>query len=354
LHTFLLGYNVESCDKTRPGALGAFLRAASALHRDMRVPCTFFVRGRSLETHADAFRRAQDESGALIDFQQYTYSGLPLKTICQENHEGIKVIRGLNAEQCRESLSRTSELMQSALGVRPVGLGGPLGYYRGLADRLDILEVMEELGLRFVRSYTRNAHDWSPLAFEAQPFVYDEQGFSRILEIPGQGWPDNLLRETLGYANRERYVNHVKKDLDYVAAKGLVWSYVQYDWSAVIEDPDMTATRAILEYARELGFETMTHRAYWEARAGVADEAAAKGAESESPAEEAPFVITDAMSPAEQVRGRSLRRKRGWRTRRMLMRAMMVRKGRKAALRRLLRKAGSVSRTRLLAAASRR
>ena len=348
--TFLLGYNVEPCDRTSPCTIEEFLKSVSRLHRELRLPYTFFVCGRSLERHADAFRRIQDECGDLIDFQQYTYAGLPIKTVCQQNHEGTRVFRGLTAEQCYDSVSRTSALMEKHLAVKPVGLGAPMGYYRGLSDRPEILEVLEKSGIRFVRSYARNAQDWSPLAFEVQPFLYEDQRFPNILEIPGQGWPDALLRATLGSENLQAYIAHVKKDLDYVCAKNLIWSYVQYAWSSIRDDADMMATRAILTYAGENGFEMLTHRQYWERKCGSSEPEAGSPADSEQ--------ISTVASPrrSEEATGMvSLhpRRRRRWLSRRMYLRAKCAREQRKPLLRRLMKKAGSSVRFRLLMALSR-
>ncbi len=260
----LIGYNVESSDAARTGAGEGFLSAAAGVHRELQAPCTLFVRGQTMERHPDAFRRFRDECGDLADLQQFTYSGVPLKTVCQVNHQGVKVFRGASLDRCREEVLRACEVTERILGTRPMGLAGPLGYYRGLSDRPDILEMLREAGIRFTRTYTRNARDWGPVSFETQPFWYGPQGFGEILEIPGQGWPDSLLKEAIGPSEIERYVTRVKKDLNYVAAKKLTWSCVLHDWACVLEDPQMTAARTILEYARELGFRFLTHRAYYE------------------------------------------------------------------------------------------
>ena len=261
MHTFLLGYNLESSDWSRPGVTQAFLRAAVQLHKEMNAPCTFFVRGQAIEDHPDDFRRARDEAGDLADFQQYTYSCLPLKSVCQEGHQGKTLFQGGTLQQIRDDVARASDVMERVLGARPIGLCGPLGSYRGLSDRPDILEVLHRLGIRFTRTYTRNARDASPVSFEVQPFAYAEQGFADVLEIPGQGWPDYLLREVVTSA--DRYVQYACKDLDYISAKGLVWSAVQHDWSAIQGEPLMRATRSILEYVRQLNFKMQTHAQYY-------------------------------------------------------------------------------------------
>lgn len=261
---FLPAYLLASSEWNHPGAASTLLREASRLHREMHAPCTFFVRGQLLESNADDFRRARDELAELGDFQQCTYSCLPLKTVCQEGPKGLSIYPAGTPRQCRDDIARASDLMEKTLGARPVGVAGPLGYFRGLSDRPDLLEILDTLGIRFTRSWTRNARDTHPLAFETQPFRYEAQGFPTIVEIPGQGWPDDVLREALGLAKVDQYVRHVSKDLDYAAAKGLTWSYAQQDWCSLTPENDMRAMRLILEHAAAAGFRLMTHRAYAE------------------------------------------------------------------------------------------
>lgn len=263
--TLLFAYEVTSSDRTRPGVLGPFLMQVARLHREMELPCTFFVRGDLLEPYQADFQRVRDLLGELADFQQCTWFGLPLKTVCQENHHGVKLFPAAPIEVCCDEIAQTSEVIERVLGTRPIGLAAPLGAYRGLSDRPDILRRLSALGIQFVRSHTRNFRDWYPVAFEVQPYRYAAQGLPHMVEIPGQGWPDNVLREALGADRPERYTEHVKKDLDYVVAKGLVWSAMQCDWSSIQHDPQMRATRAILEHAQQLGFKAQTHRAFYEA-----------------------------------------------------------------------------------------
>lgn len=264
MHAFLPAYLMTSSDWNHQGIVSAFLNAAVALHREMNYPCTFFVRGEMLEAHAGDFQRARDEMGELGDFQQATYSSLPLKTVCLQGPHDTSVYPAGTLRQCADDLARASDVMERVLGQRPVGLAGPLGYYRGLSDRPDLLEMLAGLGIRFTRSYTRNSRDAHPLAFETQPFTYAAQGFKEIVEIPGQGWPDSVLREEIGFENVDAYVKQVCKDLDYVSAKGLVWSYAQQDWSALLPQNDMRAMRLVLEHASKLGFKVITHRAFAE------------------------------------------------------------------------------------------
>jgi len=263
LHTLLPGYHLESNDWSRPGVAAEFLRAAAKLHQEMQLPCTVFARGQTVEEHPDDFRAARDLCGELMDFQQATYSNLPLKTVCRQDHLGTTLFETATLPQCRDDMARASDVMERVLGARPVGLAGPLGYYRGLSDRPDLLEMVARLGIRFTRTWSRNQFDAFPVPFEQQPFFYAPQGFPELLEIPAQGWPEAAWKAAPGFEAPEKFVRQMKKDLDYVAAKGLVWGWALTDWSCIHKDAEMRSTRAVLEQAREQEFRVLSHAQFW-------------------------------------------------------------------------------------------
>lgn len=263
MRTLLPGYHVESSDWSRPGTAAEFLRAAAKLHKEMELPCTVFARGQAVEERPDAFRAARDLCGDLMDFQQATYSNLPLKTVCRQDHQGTTVFDAAETRQCRDDIARASDVMERVLGARPQGLAGPLGYYRGLSDRPELLEMLSRMGIRFTRTWTRNQQDAFPVPFEQQPFTYAPQGFPAMLEIPAQGWPEAALKSAPGFEEPEKFVRQMKKDLDYVAARGLVWGWALTDWSCIRKDAEMRSVRAVLEQAREQEFRILSHGQYY-------------------------------------------------------------------------------------------
>src|SRR5215212_5052451 len=65
-----------------------------------------------------------------------------------------------------------AEMLRQGRAGRPcIGLTGPWCYYRGLRDRLDILQVLWEEGLRFTRADGRNEHDRHPVAIDVHPYL---------------------------------------------------------------------------------------------------------------------------------------------------------------------------------------
>ncbi len=265
--TLLIGYDVEwgqdITDPTGPNEMTeAFLRVAAPLHRELEAPCTFFICGQTLDNSADAFRRARNLAGGVIDFQQHTYSHVLLKTICFPHEGGMKLVRGGTLEQIRQEVRRASAALHKQLGVTGTGITGPWGYYRGLSDRPDILEILHEEGIRFTRTYARNSHDGQPVDFDIQPFWYEPQGLPDMLEFPIQGYQDLYLRNKVGWENHRGYLEAIKESLDLVARRNYVWGYVQHDWSSIKSDPEMAITRGIIEAARKAGVEVVSYSEY--------------------------------------------------------------------------------------------
>jgi peptidoglycan/xylan/chitin deacetylase (PgdA/CDA1 family) len=269
--TLLIGYDVEwGHDIVRPTAPNAmteeFLRIAAPLHKELQAPCTIFVCGQTLENSADAFRHARDVAGDLWDFQQHTYSHVLLKTVCFRDTDGMKVVRGGTLEAIRLEARKATRALREHLGVSCTGLSGPYGYYRGLSDRPDILEILHEEGLRFTRTYARNAEDGQPVDLDLQPFWYDAQGLPDMFEFPVQGYQDLFLRGKVGWGNHQGYLDEIDATLDYVAGHDLAWGYAQHDWSSIREDPTMEITRRVIEHARARGIAVRTYHDYYQER----------------------------------------------------------------------------------------
>ena len=267
--TLLIGYDVEQI-KERGDETKLFLKAAPKLHKELGVPATFFVCGKTLEENRKDFQRVKHQCGTLIDFQQHTYSHIFIKTVFQEDvvyspetEEKIVIQRGASKEKIYEEISKTSELLKKYLGVDCSGLTAPTGCSMGLIDRPDILRVLSESGIKFIRSF-RLIRDDFPTPFEIQPFWYEAQGFPEILEFPIQGFIDCAWKNTYGYGKTREYLNLVKKEIDYISENNLSWSYAQHDWSSIREDAEMDITRAIIEYALKRGIEIISYLDYYE------------------------------------------------------------------------------------------
>jgi len=259
----LIGYDVEVCDPASE-VTKTFMRIAPPLHSELGASCSFFICGKTLENNVRELQQVKEKWGQFIDFEQHTYSHLLLKTVVIDNGKNLKVIKGGTLEEIRWEVERTSELLQRYLGVACLGLTGPWGYYRGLMDRPDVLEILYLLGIRFTRTYARNERDYQPVSFEVQPFWYELQGFPEILECPVQWWQDCIWRNLYGWRNKKEYLKQLKGNIDYIVEHNLVWGYVQHDWSSIKEDPEMTIIRELVEYALDRNVRIMSYYDYYQ------------------------------------------------------------------------------------------
>ncbi|MEJ5298228.1 MAG: polysaccharide deacetylase family protein, partial [Armatimonadota bacterium] len=254
--TLLVGYDVE---KTTECA--AFLERMADIHEEMNAPCTVFALGSCLLAEPDAFEAAAENP--LIDMAQHTWSHIPLKTVVIEDGDTVEVIRGGSLEQIRDEVARASQAIESICGVSCCGITGPWAYYRGLADRPDVLEILYDSGIRYVRSYGRNEKDFQPVSTSIQPFWYAPQGFPDVLECMVHGWNDIYLRSKVGWSNLQGFLDQMKADLDHAAERGLVFSWGSHDWSSLREDPSLSLIRGILSHARSLGMQVLNYRQFW-------------------------------------------------------------------------------------------
>lgn len=262
---FMIGYDVESGDSA---LTSGFLAGMRRVHEAAGVPATLFMVGKTALRHGAEL--AALAAHPLFDVQQHTYSHVRMKTVCQENEQGIQIFPGGSFEEVALDVRRGQEALHQACGVRCTGLTGPYNYYRGLSDRPDLLGVCWEAGIHFLRCDGRDAHDWQPVSLDRQPYWYGPQGFPGMLECCLHGWQDCILRERLGWDHTAEYVRAVAPWLEAAAAGDVVYSYCQHDWSSVRGDPEMRATAAILARARELDLRCLRYCDFYGERVGAA------------------------------------------------------------------------------------
>ena len=152
-----------------------FLRGRRRIHREVGVPATMFMVGCNIER-----LRPQLEAclaSGWFEIAQHTYEHFPLKTVVEESPDNV-YLPGLPFDRIEEQLARPVELLQKHLGVRCRGVTAPYSYYRGLADRPDILEIIARHGMSYVRSYGRNSHDYFPARLGRAALLVPAAGIS--------------------------------------------------------------------------------------------------------------------------------------------------------------------------------
>ncbi len=280
--TLLIGYDTESAavgeglarfigpevpqyraaldpDTTRRG-VGLLAR----LHEELDAPCTFFVCGRTLLHALDAIEPLAGSE--LFDIQQHTYSHVVFRDVRYqaEGAEAEAVLPETPHVALREELRITSELIRKYLGRECIGLRTPFGYYRGLRDRPDLLEIVRDTGHSFVTSWGRNEQNGNPTPWSVQPFAYTEEGFPDLLEIPFQFWLDGIWFDVNGYREGRAFRKALEGAVDEIAEQDLVFATAFHEWVAVEADEEGTGwIRGLIERARARGVEVMSYADYW-------------------------------------------------------------------------------------------
>jgi len=261
----LLGYDVESGEPDSP-VTRQFIEALRHAHGEHDAPGTLFLRGQTLEANVEAIRSTMADG--LFDYGQHTWSHVLFKTLWQVNDEGERIIPGGSVEQIATEVDRAQSAIRELLGVESIALTTPWGCYRGLGDRPDLLAIVHMAGIRIVRSWFRNEHDWVPVPLERQPFCYVAQGFGDIMEFPGGGrhdcdWGNRLGFEPRAFENVEDYAEYVASQLDTIAAEDWAFVYNQHDTTTMRWDPGMVVVRRLIERAHELRVRVGLYREYY-------------------------------------------------------------------------------------------
>jgi hypothetical protein len=163
----------------------------------------------------------------------------------------------------RAELTFTSELIRSYLGRECIGLRTPFGYYRGLRERPDLLEIVAQTGHRYVTSWGRNEQNGNPTPF-VQPFAYAEEGFPDLLEIPFQFWLDGIWFDANGYGEGRAFRRALEGAVDEIAEHDLVFATAFHEWCALEADEEGTGwIRGLIEHAQRRGVEIMSYSDYW-------------------------------------------------------------------------------------------
>jgi peptidoglycan/xylan/chitin deacetylase (PgdA/CDA1 family) len=279
--TLLIGYDTESAavgeglarflgpevpqyraaldpDSTRRG-----VRILAKLHEELEAPCTFFLCGRTLLHALDALEPLAGSD--LFDIQQHTYSHVVFRDVRYrpEGADAEAVLPETPHVALREELAITSELIRKYLGRECVGVRTPFGYYRGLRDRADLLQIVKDTGHQYVTSWGRNEQGGNPTPW-VQPFAYAEEGFPELLEIPFQFWLDGVWFDTHGYGEGRAFREALRGAIDEIVEQDLVFATAFHEWVALVADEEGTGwIRGLLEYARERGVEITTYTDYW-------------------------------------------------------------------------------------------
>jgi hypothetical protein len=267
--TILLGIDVESAGDYARG----YAEFGTEMYHGLGIPVTYYLTGRVLESNPRIFAAlARDD---LIDLQCHTYDHLLLKTVFMDLPPGIKghddnrqyLQRGASPDEIDADLTKCARVFGDILGRQPRGLTGPWGYYRGLQDRPDLLEILHRHGFRHLRTFARNERDCQPVPLEWQPFFYKLQGFADVLELLVHDYQDDFYWRMFAQPGPEdTYEAHLRGVARRVAENDLVWSVASHDHGcATREGFEIKGKwlRDLITYAKDIGIRFASAERYY-------------------------------------------------------------------------------------------
>lgn len=271
--SLLMGYDIET---QNPNGTRLFVEAIRALHRKLEWPFSLFCCGQTVALQPQYF--AELARDPLIDIESHTYTHMRLKTVyimgpqAATVHKGARVFRGGSVEQVEEEIAKTNTLLEPLLGRKVEGLTGPWGYYRGLADRPDLLDVCARHGLHFLRTWARDHLDGQPTPYQ-EPFFYSSQGHPEILECFVHGYQDDFYYNAFcEQPHPQGFKGYLLELAGQIASENLTWSACSHDHVAA--DADLKKKLAWLEpflcAAKQAGVAGLDYRRYYQRRSANA------------------------------------------------------------------------------------
>lgn len=242
------------------------------VHKKFNAPLTIFVVGNLLQEEGGDLKKLIAEAPDLWDVNSHTFSHVRMlpkapwshalsspEEVYEEITRGVHVVRDILDQPCR--------------GFRPrTGSGAGL---RGCPTHLDAARTA---GCRWTSAYLRSVFADALPGDLSPPFSYRADGFDDLVEMPGHGWQDCMLKQfrdmtTFGirWPSEHAYPPKLvespaeefavyKVTMDAAAAAGLPFCcMVLHPWTMIREgDPDGKAIELVLGYARERGWGVST------------------------------------------------------------------------------------------------
>lgn len=169
--------NPDLCLKAAP--------VLAAIHRDRGVPATFFMLGRVLEQKGPELRAIFGDD-PLFDVQSHTYA-----------HQMLRDNRmhgpGVSLDELRREIALGREWVERVFERECLGIRSGCGFHKGFQGEPERLAIIAECGARYISTDLRGPVDSIPSGLQ-QAYWYDQEGQPQMLELPGHGWHDNVLK----------------------------------------------------------------------------------------------------------------------------------------------------------------
>lgn len=254
----LFRYDTETDDAA---AMRGFLPKVVAVHREHRIPATFFCTGRMLEKREAEFRDFAVEIAGdpLFEVEDHSYS-----------HIGAGYEAGSPVEVLRSDYERSFDLHRRVFGKLPAGIslcgtggrdGARLAGFDATPKAGEELAMFASLGVRRINCFLKGCR-------EDRDFCdYASLGHPEITGFPSghsdTGW---MMEKTPDWhwRRREPYAEAVAGMLDEIRRRGREQSHMPimlHDWAAWTMAPDheLDHVKRFAETAAAAGLELVTH-----------------------------------------------------------------------------------------------
>ena len=261
---------IASYDTEKPECLSA-CRKIARVHIRYEMPATFFVVGQRLEENPAEYREILDNP--LFEIASHTYSHKLLK-----DHPFCGPAAPI--QERRDEVLKGIEAVERVFGRPCLGLRPGCSFVNGLRGATDVLETLDETGIRYVSSLAWGP-DYTLPALLTEPFDYAEDGYPELWELPCHGWHDNLIKDNNHWGamritlwppqmpeaipdgfittpaeefalNRVFLDKAVEEEMTFVS---LIW----HPWSLDAFDPDMKMLELTFDHVRKLEVEPCTY-----------------------------------------------------------------------------------------------
>jgi hypothetical protein len=233
------------------------------------------VLGTVLERRGAELRALFDDD-PLFDLASHTYSHRLLK---DNRVHGP----GVDLDELGYEIERGLRLVEEVFERPCIGVRSGYGFYGGLRGEEERLRVVRDLGVRYLSSDLRGPADSLPGGL-AQAYWYNEEAVPELLELPGHGWHDNVLKGLYPgpwlawppvprWGIPERAPRTPEEELivqrvwlERTVALGLdYFSPVYHPHSIYLSGPDCRVVELLLRHVRQRGMPTTTYGALYDA-----------------------------------------------------------------------------------------
>lgn len=219
------------------------------IHKKHNVGGTIFILGRLLELCYKEIKELF--SKCLMDIQQHTYSHILFRKDKYRERMPASLL------EIKREIKITNILIKRHLEVDVIGLSTPIGFYNGLKDEKEILQIIKNEGIKFIKSDLRGPENELPGPFIVsgrlkQPYYYK----NGILELTGHGWHDCVIKGLVPHEMPSKFVdNPVEElsyyinDLNFAIKNNLIYSPSFHPWSIAMKDPKGFVIDNLIKYA---------------------------------------------------------------------------------------------------------